>query len=450
MHYLVGVICLASLGATHGASAEPAYKAGVAVKVITPREFLWMAGYAARTRPAEAKLQDLYAKALALEDSAGHRMVLVTSDLLGFPRSVSAAVAMEVERRTGLRRDQLMLTASHTHSGPVIGDSLGSAYGMSPEEWTKVQAYTDRLKGLLSDVVAEAVADLKPARLAMGTGKARFALNRRESKPDGHGGYIARGPVDHDVPVLIVETPGAKLRALVFGYACHNTTLQGYDWCGDYAGFAQAYLEQKHPGAKALFWSGCGADANPLPRGTVPLCQKYGRELANSVDDVLAGGTRPVEGPFTSRYADIELPLDKLPAKEQLTAQLLDKNVSVQRRATRLLKELEQHGKLDDRYRHYPVQVWRLGKSLVWISLGGEVVVDYDLRLKKELAGATPVWITAYANDVMAYIPSVRVLKEGGYEGDTSMIYYGLPTKWAPPIEERIIGKVHELVKEAE
>ena len=89
--------------------------------------------------------------------------------------------------------------------------------------------------------------------------------------------------------------------------------------------------------------------------------------------------------------------------------------------------------------------MWKLGDQLLWVALGGEVVVDYSRRLKKELAGPRAVWISAYANDVMAYIPSLRVLKEGGYEGDTSMIYYGMPTKWGAPIEEKIIAKVHEL-----
>jgi hypothetical protein len=127
----------------------------------------------------------------------------------------------------------------------------------------------------------------------------------------------------------------------------------------------------------------------------------------------------------------------------------LNKQYAVRARATRYLKILESGGKIDDTYPHYPVQVWRLGDELLWISLGGEVVVDYSLRLKKELAGKRAVWVTGYANDVMAYIGSARVIKEGGYEADSSMIYYGQPSKWDPAIEEKIVSKVHELVKGA-
>ena len=94
------------------------------------------------------------------------------------------------------------------------------------------------------------------------------------------------------------------------------------------------------------------------------------------------------------------------------------------------------------------MQVWRLGDQVLWVALGGEAVVDYSHRLKRELAGGPAVWVTAYANDVMAYIPSERVLEEGGYEGDTSMVYYGLPAKWAPGLEDKIVGTVKRLVKD--
>ncbi|HJT76861.1 MAG TPA: neutral/alkaline non-lysosomal ceramidase N-terminal domain-containing protein [Gemmataceae bacterium] len=440
----LGVFCVVAVGSCPAAD----FKAGVATRVITPPGPLWMAGYGSRDHPASEKLHDLHVKALALEDAGGGRLVLLTSDLVGIPHDLSHEVADEVHRRTGLPRERLMLTCSHTHCGPVVNGSLIDMYDMPPEEAKKIGPYTDRLRDWMVEAIVGALHDLKPARLAVGKGTARFAVNRRQPTPKGViNGYNPGGPVDDDVPVLRVEAADGTLRAVVFGYACHNTTMQFYKWSGDYAGFAQIDLEKKHPGAVALFWIGCGADANPLPRSKLELCEKYGRELADAVEAVLGGPMTPVSGPFTARYETIALPLGALPSKQQWKAEMLSKQVAVRRRAARMLHALENGGKIADHYRDYPVQVWRLGGEVLWVALGGEVVVDYDLRLKKELAGGPTVWVTGYANDVMAYIPSRRVLREGGYEADSSMIYYGLPTKWSPAIEDLIVGKVHDLVR---
>jgi hypothetical protein len=436
-------------GPGRAAEAPFTWKAGVATKVITPSEPMWMAGYSARNKPAEGKVHDLYVKALALEDADGRRVVLLTSDLVGIPRDLSEAVTAEVTKRTGIPRERLMLTASHTHCGPATRDSLLDAYDMPAEEAKKIKPYTDTLWGWMVEVMVAAVADLKPARLAAGLGTARFAVNRRKPTPNGFvNDANPEGPVDHDVPVLRVEGADGKLRAVVFGYACHNTTMQFFQWCGDYAGFAQAYLEEKHKGTVALFWAGCGGDANPLPRSKIELCQKYGRELADAVEAVLTGKMTPVGAAVAARYETIALAFGPLPDKEKWAADTLSKNYSTRHRAQRYLKMIQGGEKIDDSYRYYPVQAWRLGDEVVWIALGGEVVVDYSHRLKKELAaGGRSVWVTAYANDVMAYIPSERVLKEGGYEGDTSMIAYGQPAKWAPGLEEKIVGKAKQLVR---
>lgn len=439
-------VALGAVADARGDGAE--FKAGVAVKVITPTEPIWMAGYGNRTKPAEGKLHDLYVKALTLEDRAGTKLVLITSDLLGFPRSLSEDVASAIQRRTGLARERLLFTSSHTHCGPVVRQTLIDAYPLTPEQLPPLEKYAARLQQELIELIEAALRDLKPARLSVGMGQAGFAVNRREVTPRGIiNGTNPGGPVDHTVPVLRVESDG-KLRAVVFGYACHNTTLSFLQWCGDYAGFAQAALEEKHPGAVAFFWMGCGADANPLPRGKVELCEKYGKELARAVDDVLGQDMVPVTGTLAARYATIPLPLAPLPPKEKWQADALSKAHGIRNRAVRLLKLLEKDGKLEDHYPHYPIAVWRLGDKVLWIALGGEVVVDYSRRLKKELAWPRAVWVTGYANDVMAYIPSERVLQEGGYEGDTAMVGYGLPTKWAPGIEERIVRKVQELVRD--
>jgi len=421
------------------------FKAGTASHVITPSEPLWMAGYANRNKPCDTKRHDLRVKALAVEDPAGNRCVLLTSDLCGIPRSLSEPVCAEVMKRTGLKREQIMLTCSHTHCGPVVQDNLSDMYDMTPEQPEKIRGYTDHLRGWMVETIAAAVKDLKPATLAIGQGTARFAVNRRQVTDKGViNGRNPDGPVDHSVPVLEVKDADRKVKAVVFGYACHNTTMSFYEWCGDYAGFAQIEVEKKHPGALAMFWIGCGADANPLPRSKIELCEQYGKELAGAVEDALAKPT-PLTDKLSAKYAEIELPFDAIPGKDRWSEEALSKTHAVRMRAEKMLKKLEA-GAIPDRYPHYPVQVWKFGDQLTWVALGGEVVVDYNLRLRKELA-RKPLWIAGYANDVMAYIPSARVLKEGGYEADSSQIYYGQPTRWAPAIEDKIVNKVLELAK---
>ena len=144
-----------------------------------------------------------------------------------------------------------------------------------------------------------------------------------------------------------------------------------------------------------------------------------------------------LEPRLKAAYAEIALPYGELPSRETLVKDSLGKDRFVAGRAKLLLDEFEKRGSLRSTY-PYPVQTWQLG-NLSWVALGGEVCVDYALRLK---ATHGPLWVTGYANDVMAYIPSLRVLKEGGYEGDSSMIYYGQPCAWGPRIEELIVGEV--------
>jgi hypothetical protein len=430
------------------APADSGWKAGVAKVNITPDHLMWMSGYGARTKPAEGKLHDLWAKALALEDADGRRAVLVTMDLVGIPRDLSVAVCDDLKKNFGLPRDAVMLSVSHTHTGPVVRTNLNVMYQLDETQQKLVHDYGRTLQAKLVAVVGDALKAMAPVQLQWGLGKATFAVNRRNNKePDvpalQKAGQL-KGPVDHDVPVLAVRDTKGALKAVVFGYACHATVLSFYQWSGDYPGFAQIDLEKSFPGAVALFWAGCGGDQNPLPRRTVALAEEYGRQLADSVRAVLQKPMHSLPAKLSTVYTEIALPFADLPAREQLLKDAADKNRFVAARAKLLLEQLATNGSLKGTY-PYPVQVWFLGNDLTFIALGGEVVVDYSLRLKKELnSGKT--WVAGYTNDVMAYIPSLRVLKEGGYEGGGAMVYYGLPTVWSPRVEELIVGAVREQV----
>lgn len=442
---------LVVLGLTGDGLAQSPWNIGTARVKITPEKPLWIAGYAARTQPAEGTLHELWAKALVLETSAGGRAVVITTDLAGFPKLLADQICADLQTRCGLARSQIMLTSSHTHCGPVLEGDAYEVYVMDAGQPALIAEYSRGLRQKIVTIVDEACRRLAPTTLWAGVGTADFSVNRRTNPEKTLSESLARGeqpvgPVDHDVPVLAVRDPSGTLRAVAFGYACHNTTLSILQWCGDYAGFAQLTLERRHPGLTAMFHMGCGADQNPLPRRTVELCQQYGTRLAAGVDAVLASPMRPVAGRLQHRLEIIDLPYGEQPTAAQLKELAAKPGpTNYQKRwAERLLGELEA-GKTFAKSYPYPIQVWKLGDDQLWIVLGSEVVVDYALRLKKQYGPTT--WVTSYANDVMCYIPSHRVWQEGGYEAgafDTS----GLPAnRWCEDIETRIIECVERLAK---
>ncbi|HJN13670.1 MAG: neutral/alkaline non-lysosomal ceramidase N-terminal domain-containing protein [Pirellulaceae bacterium] len=430
----------------HTCCAADMWKAGVARTVITPSQRMWMSGYAGRDRPAEGTLHDLWAKALVIEDADDNRAVLVTLDLVGISGELSSTIRDRIQDRYGLTRSQIALATSHTHSGPIVGGLTRFIYFLDDDQNRLVDEYAEFLSDRIVAVVGDALTDIAPATLQHGMGSANFAVNRRNNReadvPQLRKDNKLEGPFDHELPVLTVRRDG-ELHAIVFGYACHSTVLSSYQWSGDWPGFAQIEIEQRHPGVTAMFWAGCGADQNPLPRRTVELAEDYGRQTATAVDEVLSGEMRTVNGRLITRYKEIELAFGILPTRHQLLEDIESKNRYEAARARLLLERLGRGNSLPSNH-PYPLQMWSIGDDICFVILGGEVVVDYSLRIKAEISNKT-VWVASYANDVLAYIPSRRVLLEGGYEGATSMVYFGHPTVWAQDVEERIMKAVEEL-----
>jgi len=423
-----------------GLPAAAAWQAGVAKVDITPTEPIWLAGYGARTRPSEGVRQHIFVKVLALKDDQGSVTVLVSSDLLGFPREVADPIAARAQQQFGLPRERLLLNSSHTHSAPVIGQMLLPAYPFGDAELAVIRRYTERLQDQVVETIGRAVHDMTPAELTFEKGLAGVAVNRRRV---GHRDYV--GPVDQDVPVLAVRSPDGSLRAIVFGYACHNTTLDDYQVNGDWAGYAQAALEKSHPEAQAMFIQDCGADANPLPRRTVELAERYGETIAAATEEVLKGKMRPLHGPLGAAFVLVDVFFQQPPSRQEFQERLSNQNPAVARHAKFMLQILDRDGTLP-RHHPYPIEVWQFGKDMTLIALGGEVVVDYSLRFKRQY-GADNLWVAGYSNDVFAYIPSLRVLLEGGYEGGGAMLPYGQPAPFEWSVEEIIAEKVDDLVK---
>lgn len=430
-------------------AAPASWKAGAASAIITPKTLMWMGGYASRTKPATGADMDLFAKALVFEDAEGGRLALITADLSVVPRSLRLAAATKIEKAFGIPAERLVINVSHTHCGPELRPWRTSKADRPDERAREAVEYVDGLAATFSQLVGDALKNLAPAETAYGHARCGFAMNRRRPTPDGFKNMpYPDGPVDHRVPVLRVRSQtadpkAAKELAVVFGYACHCTTLNHQRFNGDYAGYAQAMIEQAHPGAVALFVNGCSGDQNPYPRRKFEYAEAHGRTLALAVESALDTELRPLRGRIQAAWREIPLKLHTLPTRPELEVQAKSADKVDAALAVHLLGELDAGRTLMTEY-PYPIQVLRLGDALTLVALGGEVVVDYSLRLQKEIADPV-VWVAGYSNDVMTYIPSRRVWDEGGYEGGNAMRNNFFPARWAPEVEEVIVRTVHEL-----
>ncbi len=441
---VVLILAVASLRA-----AEPVL-VGTARIDITPEGPIRLSGYGSRTTETEQIGTRLYARALAIGSDAQRPAVLITVELIGIGEESSDVVAAALAARHGIERARLAICATHVHSGPAVSDVLPYMFSqdLPADQVERIACYTAGLRTKLIEVARQALADRQPARLAWSEGRADFAAQRRVIV-DGQWknfGVTPGGSVDHALPVLRVTDEQGRVRAVFTSYACHCTTVDGrdnlvhHDWAGD----AAQRVESAHAGAVALVAVGCGADANPNPRGLAHVTA-HGEAIARELARLLAGPMRPL-GPVTAaNFRRIQLDLDHAVTREEVQARLAPgPRQQVNYPARKFMAQLDAGRALPVAV-PYPMSTWMFGDQLAMVFLAGEVVSGYSLRLRRELDGAR-LWVNAYAHSVPCYVPSKAMFAEGGYEVEGSMDYYGWPTRLAIGTEDKVIGTVHELV----
>ncbi|MCH8293793.1 neutral/alkaline non-lysosomal ceramidase N-terminal domain-containing protein [Candidatus Poribacteria bacterium] len=405
---------------------------GVAQVDITPDYPIRLSGYGGRRTESEGVTQRIWAKALAIDDA-----VLVTVENCGLPDELTEEVATRLKKKSGIPREQFVIGFSHTHSAPCLTNAAPLIFStdIPAEHQATIDRYTRQLADWLEEVALAALADRRLGELAWTEGEVHFAKNRRTEG----------GPVDRALPLLRVTDADGKLRAVWTSYACHCTTLGGNfnHICGDWAGYAQEAIQQDHPDVIALVTIGCGADANPYPRSEIEQAQQHGAEIAAEVNRLLEGEFTPISGGVTGRFERIALPFDTLPTLDEWKAKA-EQGGPIGYHAQKQLERISRGETLRTTL-SYPIQVWTFGNDLAVIFLTGEVVVDYSLRLKREF-DRKRIWVDGYSNAFPCYIPSKRILQEGGYEGGGAMVYFDQPTRFAPGVEELIISAVHRLV----
>lgn len=435
--------------------------AGTATRSITPDASTWMAGFGFRDGPSEGVELDLRASALALEDRRGTRMVLISAEVLVLQRQLRDAVVERCAEAYDLDPESVFLNATHTHCGPEYREYKIDMQADDPAHYRRrAVEYRARLEDALVAVVGEALEDRSPASLRYDHARCGFAMSRRRPTESGieHVPY-PDGSVDHDVPVLTVRnrphgsTDGGEgasagpVRAIVFGYACHTTTVLRCDgwkrFHGDWAGYARQYLEEAYPEATVLFLQGFAGDQNAYPRGSLELARNHGRSMANAVRVGVEAARTPVRGPLRTVFAEHPISFEAPPSREVLET-MRDADDPIERvRARELLAELGDSGSIPTE-RSLPVHGIGFGSDLTLVGLGGEVLVEYSIRLKAEVDGH--LWTAGYTNAGFTYVPTERALYEGGYEGGEVIRYTTFPGPPTPDIEERVLGRARTVI----
>jgi hypothetical protein len=402
-----------------------------------------MAGYAHRKSPHESVTTDLFVKAIAFGDSTGQQALIITADILGFTDQVSEAICRRIKEQAGISREQILLNGSHTHSGPVASPHVANLYD-EPSR-TAILRYVELLENRAVDAAVKALSDMQPARLSWGRGFAGFVANRREFTEKGVKlGLNPRGLADRTVPVLRVDDPGARLRAVLFAAAAHNVTIDkdSLSIDGDYAGYAQSFIEEKYPDAQAMFMIGCAGDSNTYPKGTTELARQHGTTLGVEVCRVLNAELQPVRGPLRVAFERADLPLQEFGSRAEIERL---RNEGGPHKPYRFFVQnalaLLEEGKPLPTHYSAPFAMWQFGDDLTLVGLSGETVVDYVPMVEKTL-GPLRLWIAGYCNDMFGYLPSARLLTQGGYE--TRGLYVGVGL-FSPEVDKVVMDTLKGL-----
>lgn len=423
------------------------WMAGAARMKITPEVPVAMAGYASRIKPFTSATGDLWAKALVLEDETGKRFAILTTDLIGIYADMAPAIYEGITDKTGIQRSDVLLTWSHTHSGPRLTLKDGASSASEQSDTDNSIAYTKKLQVQLANLVEIATRSLQPVNLSWGNGFASFVVNRRQRTEDGiRLNPNPSGHVDRSLPCLKVTAADGKLMAALFQVACHNTTLgpQNFILCGDYSGFAQKEVEDMYPGANAMFMTGCAGNANPYPRGTIELARKHGHEVAVEVDRLLKSDLASIEGPLKTAFDHAKLTLQALKSIDTLQDIAVNGPNWLRGSAATMSEVLKRGDSLPTHY-EAPVAVWQFGKDLTLVALSGEVVSGYVLAAQNAI-GHRKLWVAAYCHDFFGYLPTAQIVRDGGYE--TRGLFNGLGW-FSEKAEQDMLQTIVRLAQEA-
>jgi hypothetical protein len=426
---------------------------GLAKLDITPQSSIRLSGYAGRATSSAGVADRLSVRAMVLAPdrmATDRACILVTLDSILVTNQITEETARWLKSKYGIPRSQLVLCSSHSHSAPHLDGGLNNILRepSTESQLSVTKAYTQFLQQAILGVIDQALSRRQPATLAIAETRAGFGVNRRVLKDGIWSGFGVQsdGQVDHRLRVLRIADQQGKWLGCVTMYACHCTTLNAdiNQVSSDWAGLAAQCWEVKYPGTVCLPVIGCGADINPNPRGTYEMALQHATEIGGAIEGVMsqAQAWTPLTEFPQAQFDVAELQADAPTASRIAEMQQSEKS-NDRRWAAWVQNTLKEHQGAPSAY-PMPIHTWQFGPDFTWVFLGGEVVIDYQFRIEHQLP-TEHTWVAAYTDDVFAYVASEKMLAEGGYEVDASMVYYLQPGRWQSGTQDFIVRRVGEI-----
>ena len=402
-------------------------RVGSATVEITPEWPLTLAGFAVRTHPSEGVAQPLHVRVAVLESEAADgtrdRVVIASADMLWWGPQQVPIIRRQIAEAVGIPERNILLSATHTHSGPQASTRASATVGVADPR------FLDLLFERTMEATAAALADLEPVTISRVNSSHALGFNRRYD-------WNPNGPEDPALTVVRFDRPDGRPKTLFVHYTCHPVITQEYLVSGEFCGVAMDQVEAAL-GVNALYLQGCCGDINPdvagerrTARGTNTDVERLGGAFADAILAALGQpGEQLAARPLHIERVEVDLPFGDLPDTDALSAMVATPGVEGEW-AQALLAHPEWLTP------SIPLQLQRvdIADGLSLLAMDGEVVVDYGLRIREQSGGT--VLPMGYANGMTGYIPTARIIAEGGYEAGGAIPYFFLPAPFTPAVED--------------
>jgi neutral/alkaline ceramidase-like enzyme len=429
-----------------GLRAVTTLRAGCARLDITPEWPLPLAGFASRTGLSEGIASPLHLRVVLLESRTGDttaRAVIVSADILWWAPELVAGYQDKLARLVGAPGQNVVLAATHNHSGPQTSGRFAPSLGLPDPRFTSL------LENALLRAVASAEAALEPVTVRTCRGAHHLGVHRR-AWIDGEFQLAPNpdGPSDPELTVVAFERADGSPHSLLVHYACHPVISSANLISGEYPGAAMRALEERTD-AVSLYLQGCSGDINPAGRewsrfasGGEDEITRCGLALADRVQELRAAhGEHLAPVPIRSESRDLPLLFEATPTDGEIVAASMRPGVDGE-----WGRALLEDASLRQPSTMLAMRRLDIADQLSLLTMHAEMVVEYGLFAKAISAGkALPV---SCCNGMIGYLPTAAQIAEGGYEPDGSTRYFLLPSRFSPAIEDDVKRAIERLTSD--